>query len=101
MNRTCSDERPCINCFSDQGDCLGPYKQKTHKEKDVEAVRNLPHQGSYKLLWCEDGGGIVFHLYGKFHLYYCPQYGAAYPQFERTYDASEIEALVDKAHEWS
>lgn len=22
--RSCGDERPCINCYSDQGDCLGP-----------------------------------------------------------------------------
>lgn len=22
---TCTDERPCVNCFSDQGECLGPY----------------------------------------------------------------------------
>ena len=22
----CSDERPCVNCFSDQGECLGPYR---------------------------------------------------------------------------
>ena len=24
--RLCSDERPCINCFANQGECLGPYK---------------------------------------------------------------------------
>ncbi len=27
--RTCSDERMCINCFADNGECLGPYKKAT------------------------------------------------------------------------
>lgn len=24
--RTCSDERPCIPCYSDSGECIGPYR---------------------------------------------------------------------------
>jgi len=27
--KLCDEERPCINCFSDQGECLGPYKGAT------------------------------------------------------------------------
>ena len=30
--RTCGDERPCINCYSDQGACLGPAPQSMRQE---------------------------------------------------------------------
>lgn len=29
--RTCSDERPCIPCFTDKGECIGPVPN-TRKE---------------------------------------------------------------------
>jgi hypothetical protein len=33
MESTCSDERPCINCFAGHGDtCLGPYKKPSWDE---------------------------------------------------------------------
>ncbi len=32
--KTCSDERPCINCFSDQGECLGPLTKEIPKVTD-------------------------------------------------------------------
>lgn len=35
--RTCSDERPCINCYADQGDCLGPAPETVRaREADEE-----------------------------------------------------------------
>nr|WP_312953123.1 hypothetical protein [Stenotrophomonas pavanii] len=38
--RTCGDERPCINCYSDQGDCLGPAPSQdpTHQPVLQEPV---------------------------------------------------------------
>ncbi|PJL77240.1 hypothetical protein B9Y88_15250 [Stenotrophomonas maltophilia] len=38
--RTCGDERPCINCYSDQGDCLGPAPSQdpTHQTVLQEPV---------------------------------------------------------------
>lgn len=38
--RTCGDERPCINCYSDQGDCLGPApsQDSTHQPVLQEPV---------------------------------------------------------------
>lgn len=38
IGKLCSDERPCINCFADSGECLGPYKAapKTHIERMTE-----------------------------------------------------------------
>lgn len=41
MIKQCSDERACINCFSDQGECLGSYKKENGMSKfniDVTAV---------------------------------------------------------------
>lgn len=29
IKKTCTDERPCIRCFADSGECLGPYSSKT------------------------------------------------------------------------
>lgn len=39
----CSYERPCINCFADAGECLGPYKAapKTHIERMLEEKEAL------------------------------------------------------------
>ncbi len=31
--RTCSDERPCVNCFADNGHCLGPNPQEAQGAK--------------------------------------------------------------------
>lgn len=38
--RICGDERPCINCYSDQGDCLGPApsQDSTHQPVLQEPV---------------------------------------------------------------
>ena len=33
MFKKCSDERPCINCFSDQGECLGHHKEINNMKK--------------------------------------------------------------------
>ena len=54
VDRTCSDERPCINCYSDQGDCLGPYKQKAASSVDVPDEMD-PFQGQPEGLNYADG----------------------------------------------
>lgn len=38
MIKKCSDEQPCINCFSNQGDCLGNHKdfKMSNTEKQIE-----------------------------------------------------------------
>lgn len=38
--RTCSDERPCINCYADQGECLGPAPEtiRSHAARVDEAM---------------------------------------------------------------
>lgn len=33
--RTCSDERPCINCFADQGECLGPAPETLRQQAEA------------------------------------------------------------------
>lgn len=32
--RTCSDERPCINCYTDQGECLGPAPETLRQQAE-------------------------------------------------------------------
>lgn len=32
--RLCSDERQCVNCFSDNGDCLGSYGDNLHNSNE-------------------------------------------------------------------
>jgi hypothetical protein len=55
--RTCSDERMCINCFADQGECLGPYKQASPAEP--VAVSELPELPSQFMFDQDD-----VHAYG-------------------------------------
>ena len=38
MARTCSDERMCINCFANQGECLGPYKHAVPTDGQIDAI---------------------------------------------------------------
>lgn len=38
MIKQCSDERPCINCFSDQGECLGPYKKENEMSNTEQQI---------------------------------------------------------------
>lgn len=42
--RTCSDERPCVNCFADNGDCLGPDPQEAQGAQagDEQEAQELP-----------------------------------------------------------
>lgn len=36
--RTCGDERPCINCYSDQGNCLGPAPSQIAARQPVGKI---------------------------------------------------------------
>lgn len=49
----CTDERPCINCFADQGPCLGPYKS-TAKPDHAEALAAALEQARNGLQWYQD-----------------------------------------------
>ena len=41
--RTCTDERPCVNCFADQGECLGPCTRPVPEifPGTMDALNNL------------------------------------------------------------
>lgn len=41
LKKKCSDERPCINCFSDQGECLGHHKATSFKEASEPLIKWL------------------------------------------------------------
>jgi hypothetical protein len=50
MIKQCSDERPCINCFSDQGKCLGPYKKENGMSNKLLALSLCAYIGTKSVL---------------------------------------------------
>lgn len=49
--RTCSDERPCVNCYSGQGECLGPPPETIRQRQEQ------PSAASMQCIWAEDNDG--------------------------------------------
>lgn len=70
------------------------------KEQDRNNLKALRNGESTHINWFEGGGGEVHRVWDMYVLFEVPQYGGE-PRYVDTYHKSQLEDLLEKAHEWT
>lgn len=70
------------------------------REKDLIKLKNMRHGDEEYFNWFEEGGGMVYNVYGVYVLFEVPQFGG-YEHYNNTFTKNQLDKLLDTVYSWT